>query len=92
VHYLRKLEQEIIVSLVYCSTYDYIVDIFTKTLTKDNYVKHRGMLGLLDTTITNEHVKIFSPFEFPYNCVEERVLEQKNLLNSEFFGGQWVPF
>jgi hypothetical protein len=44
-HYVHEQMQEGMV-MVKCRTEDQVVDIFTKPLSKLNFVKFRGMLGL----------------------------------------------
>ena len=45
-HYLRNLSINGTVRLVFCRTEDQVVDIMTKPIKLDQFVKFRGMLGV----------------------------------------------
>ncbi|KAE9611781.1 putative RNA-directed DNA polymerase [Lupinus albus] len=46
-HFLRDLVNEGIVKLKYCNTQNQIADIMTKPLKKEQFIRLRGMLGLM---------------------------------------------
>jgi hypothetical protein len=74
--YLRKLFQEKVVSLVYCRTYDPIVDIFTNPLSGDKFIKLCLMLGLHEAPIMGGYpIDLISPPKCLELCVDGGVLE-----------------
>jgi hypothetical protein len=70
-HYFRLLVYEKIFSLVYCRMNHKIVYIFTKTFSKDKFVKLRSMLGIQKDEIMGVFpTDLISPPKYPEPCVD----------------------
>lgn len=52
-HYLRELVRTGSIKLRHCGTINQIADIFTKPLSKENFLRLRGMLGMCETPNVN---------------------------------------
>lgn len=52
-HFLRDFIKEGVVELVHCQTQDLIVDILTKSLKVEVFVKLRGLLGVCSSSMIN---------------------------------------
>lgn len=50
-HFVQKLLQDHVLEVLYCSTYDQVANIFTKTLTEAKFTKLRSMLGVQEVVL-----------------------------------------
>ena len=50
-HFIIKLIQDHILKVLFCTTYDKVADIFTKSLTKPKFSKLISMLGVQECVV-----------------------------------------
>lgn len=79
-HYLIKLVQDNIVTLVYCKKDDQLVDICTKPLQEVKFIKFHSLLRLQEAAIMVACTNVISPLEYPECCDNGGVLEPHVLL------------
>jgi hypothetical protein len=49
--FIRKLNHDQVVEVIFCPTKDQVADIFTNSLTKEKFPKLRSMLGVQEVVI-----------------------------------------
>ena len=54
-HYIRDVVADGTISLAYCPTEQQAADIFTKSMTKGNFVHLHSLLGMREVVIKGEH-------------------------------------
>ena len=50
-HFIRKVINDHVLEVLYCTTKDQVADIFTKTLTEEKFTKIRSMVGVKEVVI-----------------------------------------